>query len=214
MIRVLLADDQELVRTGFRMILEATDGIEVVAEADNGRDAVRLAQQLRPDVCLFDIRMPDMDGIEATALLAGANVDEPLKIVIVTTFDLDEYVYRALQSGALGFLLKNAGPALLIEAIVAAHGGDSLISPEVTTRLLKRLTTPTRQPLSNAQSLSPREAEVLREVAQGATNAEIAQRLYISLSTVKTHLAVLMTKLGARNRVELVIWAYQSGQAH
>jgi DNA-binding NarL/FixJ family response regulator len=214
MIRVLLADDQELVRTGFRMILEATDGIEVVAEADNGRDAVRLAQQLRPDVCLFDIRMPDMDGIEATSLLAGANVDEPLKIVIVTTFDLDEYVYSALQSGALGFLLKNAGPALLIEAIVAAHRGDSLISPEVTTRLLKRLTTPTRQPLPIASSLSPREAEVLREVAQGATNAEIAERLYISLSTVKTHLAVLMNKLGARNRVELVIWAYQSGQAH
>jgi DNA-binding NarL/FixJ family response regulator len=214
MIRVLLADDQELVRTGFRMILEATDGIEVVAEADNGRDAVRLAQQLRPDVCLFDIRMPDIDGIEATGLLAGADVDEPLKIVIVTTFDLDEYVYSALQSGALGFLLKNAGPALLIEAIVAAHRGDSLISPEVTTRLLKRLTTPTRQPLPIASSLSPREAEVLREVAQGATNAEIAERLYISLSTVKTHLAVLMNKLGARNRVELVIWAYQSGQAH
>jgi DNA-binding NarL/FixJ family response regulator len=210
-IRVLLADDQELVRAGFRMILGATDGIEVVAEADNGRDAVALAQRLRPDVCLFDVRMPELDGIAATSLLAGPDVDDPLKIVIVTTFDLDEYVYGALRAGALGFLLKNAGPALLIEAIVAAHNGDSLISPEVTSRLLKQLATPIRHDSSLAASLSSREEEVLREVARGATNAEIAERLFISLSTVKTHLAVLMTKLGARNRVELVIWAYQSG---
>jgi DNA-binding NarL/FixJ family response regulator len=211
MIRVLLADDQELVRAGFRMILGATDGIEVVAEADNGRDAVTLAQRLRPDVCLLDVRMPDLDGIAATHLLAGPDVDDPLKIVVVTTFDLDEYVYGALRAGALGFLLKNAGPALLIEAIVAAHNGDSLISPEVTSRLLKQLANPIRSDSSLAASLSSREQEVLREVARGATNAEIAERLFISLSTVKTHLAVLMTKLNARNRVELVIWAYQSG---
>jgi DNA-binding NarL/FixJ family response regulator len=211
MIRVLLADDQELVRAGFRMILGATDGIEVVAEADNGRDAVTLAQRLRPDVCLLDVRMPELDGIAATRLLAGPDVDDPLKIVVVTTFDLDEYVYSALRAGALGFLLKNAGPALLIEAIVAAHNGDSLISPEVTSRLLKQLANPIRNDSSIAASLSSREQEVLREVARGATNAEIAGRLFISLSTVKTHLAVLMTKLNARNRVELVIWAYQSG---
>jgi DNA-binding NarL/FixJ family response regulator len=211
MIRVLLADDQELVRAGFRMILGATDGIEVVAEADNGRDAVTLAQRLRPDVCLLDVRMPELDGIAATHVLAGPDVDDPLKIVVVTTFDLDEYVYGALRAGALGFLLKNAGPALLIEAIVAAHNGDSLISPEVTSRLLKQLSNPIRNDSSLAASLSSREQEVLREVARGATNAEIAERLFISLSTVKTHLAVLMTKLNARNRVELVIWAYQSG---
>jgi DNA-binding NarL/FixJ family response regulator len=211
MIRVLLADDQELVRAGFRMILGATAGIEVVAEADNGRDAVTLAQRLRPDVCLLDVRMPELDGIAATHLLAGPDVDDPLKIVVVTTFDLDEYVYGALRAGALGFLLKNAGPALLIEAIVAAHNGDSLISPEVTSRLLKQLANPIRNDSSLAASLSSREQEVLREVARGATNAEIAGRLFISLSTVKTHLAGLMSKLNARNRVELVIWAYQSG---
>jgi DNA-binding NarL/FixJ family response regulator len=210
-IRVLVADDQDLVRTGLRMILDAQPGIEVVGEAADGREAVALARELRPDVCLLDIRMPDVDGIEATRQLAGPEVDDPMAIVIITTFDLDEYVHGALKAGARGFLLKDAGPELLVQAVHCAANGDALIAPSVTARLLAAfsdaLAAPPAQP---AEPLTPREEQVLIEVARGRTNAEIADKLYISLSTTKTHLASLMSKLGARNRVELAMWAYET----
>jgi DNA-binding NarL/FixJ family response regulator len=211
-IRVLVADDHDLVRTGLKMILEAQPDIDVVGEAADGRDAVALARRLRPDVCLFDIRMPGLDGIEATRQLAGPDVEDPLAIVVVTTFDLDEYVHGALKAGARGFLVKDAGPDLLVQAIRAAAGGDALIAPSVTVRLLAtfsqtRAQGPSVQPI---EPLTEREEEVLSTVARGRTNAEIADELHISLSTVKTHIASLMTKLSARNRVELAMWAYET----
>jgi len=211
-VRVLVADDQELVRTGLRMILDAQPDIEVVGEAADGREAVALARELRPDVCLFDVRMPEMDGIEATRLLAGSDADDPMAIVIITTFDLDEYVHGALKAGARGFLLKDAGPQLLVQAIHAAANGDALIAPNVTARLLAAFSgsladAPPAQP---SEPLTAREEEVLARVATGRTNAEIADELFISLSTAKTHLASLMSKLGARNRVELAMWAYET----
>ena len=209
MIRVLIADDQDMVRAGFRVILDATDGIDVVGEADNGRDAVTKALQLRPDVCLFDVRMPQLDGLEATRLIAGPDVDEPLKVVIITTFDLDEYVYGALQAGAIGFLLKNAGSELLVAAVKAAAAGDSLISPEITKRLLEHIVVPNEQPPTNDTPLTERETDVVAAVARGLSNTEIADELYVAVSTVKSHIAAAMSKLGARNRVELVIWAYE-----
>jgi DNA-binding NarL/FixJ family response regulator len=210
-IRVLIADDQELVRTGLRMILNAQDGIEVVGEAVDGVEAVALARELVPDVCLFDIRMPRMDGIEATRALAGPGVSDPLAIVIITTFDLDEYVYSALRAGARGFLLKDAGPDLLAQAVRAAAAGDALIAPNVTLRLLDAFAgsapaAPLAQPI---EPLTAREEDVLATVARGLSNSEIALELYITLSTVKTHLASLMAKLGARNRVEIAIWAHE-----
>jgi len=213
-IRVLVADDQEIVRTGLRMILDAQPGIEVVGDAADGRAAVALARQLRPDVCLFDIRMPAMDGIEATRQLAGTDVDDPIAIVVITTFDLDEYVYGALRAGARGFLLKDAGPELLVQAIHAAANGDALIAPNVTVRLLAAFSDPPtgRPRVQPIEPLTGREEEVLVTVARGRTNAEIADELHISLSTVKTHLASLMAKLGARNRVELVMWAYDTNR--
>lgn len=213
--RVLLADDQELVRTGFRMILEGVaPDIEVVAEAADGREAVRLARQERPDVCLFDIRMPEMDGIEATRLLAGPDVADPMAVVVITTFDLDEYVYGALQAGARGFLLKDAGPDLLVQAIRAAAAGDALIAPSVTARLLQSFAAPAdaRPPLQPVDPLTDREEEVLLTVARGLTNAEIADELFIGVSTVKSHLASLMSKLGVRNRVEIAMWAYETNR--
>ena len=213
-VRVLVADDQELIRTGLTTILNAQPGIEVVGEAADGRTAVALAREKRPDVCLLDIRMPDMDGIEATRQLAGPGVENPMAIVIITTFDLDEYVHGALKAGARGFLLKDAGPELLVQAIHSAADGDALISPSVTVRLLAAFSdtfggTPPPQP---AEPLTAREEEVLLTVAQGRTNAEIADELYISLSTAKTHLASLMAKLGARNRVEMAMWAYETNR--
>lgn len=212
-IRVLIADDQDMVRAGFRLILSSTDGIEVVGEADNGRDAVAKAQHLRPDVCLFDIRMPELDGIEATRILAGPAVDEPMRVVIITTFDTDEYLHDALQAGAIGFLLKSSGPELLVEAVRAATDGESLISPRMTTRLLDQLSRPERSTAAEPREpLTDRELEVLDAVAEGRTNAEVSDTLHISLSTVKAHIASLMSKVGARNRVELVIWAYDSGR--
>ena len=213
-VRVLIADDQELIRAGLRVILSHQPGIDVIGEAADGREAVALARRLKPDVCLFDIRMPEMDGIEATRILAGPQAEAPLPIVMITTYDLDEYVYNALRAGARGFVLKDAGPDLLAQAIHAAANGDALISPSVTARLLSifaqgpamgRLVQP-------VTPLTDREEEMLVHVAYGLTNAEIADVLHVSLSTVKTHLSSLTTKLDVRNRVELAIWAYQTGR--
>jgi DNA-binding NarL/FixJ family response regulator len=211
-VRVVVADDQEIVRTGLRMILDAQPGIEVVGEAADGRVAVELAQRLRPDVCLLDIRMPGMDGIEATRLLAGSTVARPTAVVVITTFDLDEYVYAALRAGARGFLLKDAGPALLAQAVHAAARGDALIAPSVTARLLDAFAggapaTPAAQPVD---PLTDREEQVLTAVARGRSNDEIARELHITLSTVKTHVGSLMAKLGVRNRVQIAIWAYET----
>ena len=211
-IRVLIADDQPLVRAGLRVILDHQPGIEVVGEAADGLQAIALARQLQPDVCLFDIRMPEMDGIEATRILAGPQAEEPFAIVMITTYDLDEYVYNALRAGARGFVLKDAGPELLVQAIQAAADGEALISPSVTARLLS---TFAQGPISGrvAQPVTPltdREEEVLTHVAHGLTNAEIAGELHVSVSTIKTHLASLMTKLDVRNRVELAIWAHET----
>jgi DNA-binding NarL/FixJ family response regulator len=211
-ITVVVADDQEIVRTGLTMILNAEPDIEVVGEAADGIRAIELARELRPDVCLLDIRMPGLDGIEVTRRLAGPAVADPLAIVVITTFDLDEYVYAALRAGAKGFLLKDAGAALLAQAVRAAADGDALIAPNVTTRLLKAFAgagpaTPPRRPLD---PLTDREEQVLAAVARGRTNSEIAAELHISLSTVKAHITSLMTKLAARNRVEVAMWAYES----
>ena len=298
-IRVLIADDQELVRTGFRLILEATDEITVVGEAADGRTAVDLcrrlrpdvalldirmpvldgleatrllagpdvadpirvvvvttfdldeyvygallagargfllkdcgpellahavraaadgrraiamARSLRPDVCLLDIRMPDVDGIEATRQLAGPDVADPLAVVVITTFDLDEYVYGALKAGARGFLLKDAGAELLTQAVHAAARGDALIAPNITARLLSSFADNRSRPMpaEPVEPLTAREEQVLLAAARGRTNSEIGDELSISLSTVKTHLAALMRKLNARNRVEIVMWAYET----
>lgn len=211
-IRVIVADDQDLIRVGLKMILDAQPDIEVVGEAADGRQAVTLARELRPDVCLLDIRMPNMDGLEATRELAGPDVDDPMAVVIITTFDLDEHVHGALKAGARGFLLKDAGPELLVQAIHAAANGDALIAPSVTARLLSTFAHTANQPAPAQPNwpLTEREEEVLVTVARGRTNAEIADELHISLSTVKAHLSSLMTKLEARNRVELAMWAHET----
>ena len=212
-IRVLIADDQELVRTGLSMILDAQPDIEVVGQASDGNEAVALARRLRPDVCLFDIRMPGLDGIQATRILAGPDIQDPMAVVIITTFDLDEYVFDALRAGAKGFLLKDAGSELLAQAIRAAANGDALIAPNVTVRLLHAFSSATPSPVPQPiEPLTEREEQVLADVARGLSNSEIATNLYITLSTVKTHIASLMTKLGARNRVEIAIWAHQTGR--
>lgn len=213
-VRVLVADDQDLVRTGLAMILDDQPDIEVVGQAADGRTAVDLAHRLRPDVCLVDIRMPGLDGIEVTEILAGRDVVDPVAVVVITTFDLDEYVHGALRAGARGFLLKDAGPELLVQAVHAAAAGDALIAPNVTRRLLATLAAGA-SPRSRAQPvepLTPREEDVLRLVAVGRTNAEIAAELFVSLTTAKTHVASLLTKLGARNRVEIAMWAYDTGR--
>ncbi|HEY2061909.1 MAG TPA: response regulator transcription factor [Amycolatopsis sp.] len=213
MIRVLIADDQEMVRMGFRMILDAQEDIEVVADVADGVSAVSRARELRPDVCLLDIRMPGLDGLEVTRQLAGPDVTDPLKVVVVTTFDLDEYVHTALRNGASGFLLKDAGPALLIEAIRAAERGDALVSPQITVRLLKHFDggTKRRDIAPPSEPLTARELDVVKAAARGLTNTEIGAELYLSLSTVKTHLASVQGKVGARNRVEIAAWAWRSG---
>ncbi|MGY1846084.1 MULTISPECIES: response regulator [unclassified Blastococcus] len=211
-VRVLVADDQEIVRTGLRMILDAQPGIEVVGEAADGAAAVDLARRLRPDVCLLDIRMPGTDGLEATRRLAGPDVPDPIPVVVITTFDLDEYVYAALRAGARGFLLKDAGPDLLSQAVHAAARGDALIAPSVTARLLDAFAGagPAASPAQPIDPLTDREEEVLSAVARGRSNDEIARELHITLSTVKTHVGSLMAKLGVRNRVEIAIWAYET----
>ncbi|WP_324276711.1 response regulator transcription factor [Blastococcus brunescens] len=211
-IRVLVADDQDFVRAGLCMILDAQPGITVVGEAADGRRAIAMARSLRPDVCLLDIRMPDVDGIEATRQLAGPDVVEPLAVVVITTFDLDEYVYGALKAGARGFLLKDAGAEMLAQAVHAAARGDALIAPNITARLLSSFADKRSRPMppEPVEPLTSREEQVLLAAARGRTNGEIGDELSISLSTVKTHIAALMRKLNARNRVEIVMWAYET----
>jgi DNA-binding NarL/FixJ family response regulator len=210
-LRVLLADDQALVRTGFQLILEREPGIEVVGEAADGKQAVALAKELRPDVTLMDIRMPLLDGLEATRILAGPDVRDPLRVLVVTTFDLDELVHEALRSGACGFLLKDAGPRLLVEAVHAAANGESLVSPSITTRLLAQFATPSGKARRAVPALTQREHDVTLAVARGKTNAEISKELLISLSTVKSHLTSIQRKITARNRTEIAVWAWESG---
>ncbi|MCX4422483.1 response regulator [Streptomyces mirabilis] len=213
-IRVLIADDQEMVRTGFRLILQTQPDIEVVGEAADGAECVELARKLRPDVCLVDIRMPKLDGLEVTRLLAGPKAVDPLRVVVVTTFDQDDYVYGALHGGACGFLLKDAGPGLLVEAVRAASRGDALVSPAVTVRLLERIgeQRPAAARAEVASSpLTGRELDVVRLVADGRTNQEICEELFVSLSTVKTHMASIQAKLKLRNRVEIAAWAWRCG---
>ncbi len=208
--RVLIADDQAMVRAGFRLILEGEPDIEVVGEAADGDQAVRLARELRPDVTLMDIRMPGVDGLRATELLAGPDVPDPLHVVMVTTFGLDENVHAALRAGACGFLLKDAGPNLLVEAVHAAAHGEALVSPAITTRLLAHFTRTGSRPAPETP-LTPRELDVVKAVARGATNDEICRSLVVSLPTVKTHIGAVKRKLGARNRTEIAIWAWESG---
>ena len=213
-IRVLLVDDQELVRAGFRMILDAEKDMEVVGEAANGKDALTEAVRLRPDVVLMDVRMPELDGIEATRrLLADRGVES--KVVMLTTFDMDEYVYEALSAGASGFLLKDAPPEQLVAGIRAVCSGDALLAPSVTRRVIeefvRRPPEGERTPPPELEELTPRESEVLTLIARGLSNAEIAQTLVVSETTVKTHVARVLMKMGLRDRVQAVVMAYESG---
>lgn len=219
-IRVLIADDQEMVRRGLRRILESQPDIEVVGEAADGVAALEAARTLRPDVALVDIRMPRMDGLEVTRRLAGTGPagsgDDALprvRVVVVTTFDLDEYVYPALRHGACGFLLKRSGPSLLVEAVRAAVAGDSLISPSITVRLLKHVTVARPAAPRALEALTERETEIAGQVAAGLTNADIARELFISAGTVKTHVASIQRKLGVRNRVGIAVHAWEMGYA-
>jgi DNA-binding NarL/FixJ family response regulator len=211
-IRVLLADDEELVRTGLRLILAAEPDIEVVAEASDGGQAVERVAEHRPDVVLLDIRMPVVDGLEAARQMLAAG--SPSRIVVLTTFDLDDYVYDALQAGASGFLLKDAPAAQLIAAVRAAAAGDAVLAPSVTRRLLADFASrrPAR-PAAALEKLTDRESEVLQLMARGLSNGEIAHELYIGEGTVKTHVARVLAKLGVRDRVQAVVLAYQSGLA-
>jgi DNA-binding NarL/FixJ family response regulator len=212
-IRVLVADDQTLVRTGFRVILEAEGDIEVVAEADTGTEAVRQAALAGPDVVLMDIRMPEMDGLAATEEILRQ--PDPPTIVVLTTFDQNEYVYRALRAGAAGFLLKDAPSSRLIAAVRAAATGDSLIEPSITRRLVERFAAPAPPAGTPRElaALTDRELDVLRLIARGLSNAEIAAELVVAETTVKTHVARILTKLGVRDRVQAVVVAYRTGFA-
>jgi DNA-binding NarL/FixJ family response regulator len=210
-LRVIIADDQELVRDGFRMILESS-GIEVLGEAKDGREAVYLARRRSPDAVLMDIRMPGMDGLEATRQLAGPQAADPIAVLILTTFDLDEYVLEALRAGASGFLLKDAGRDQLVQAVQAVARGDALIAPSITRRLIERFVARSPDPIpAELDELTARELEVVHQIARGRSNAELAQELTISETTVKTHVARILAKLRLRDRVQIVVFAYEHG---
>ena len=212
-ITIAIADDQALVRAGLRMIIDAVPDLNIVGEASDGREAIHVAQQFRPDVVLMDIRMPAIDGIEATRQITAAHSYQP-RVIILTTFDLDDYVYGALSAGASGFLLKDVSPEQLIDAIRIVAGGDSLIAPSVTTRLIDTLVRqhakPPRPLPSEMDDLTPREREIFELVALGLSNAEIASRLVVSVATVKTHVTGVLGKLGLRDRVQAVVLAYET----
>jgi DNA-binding NarL/FixJ family response regulator len=213
-ISVLIVDDQALVRAGFRMILDSQPDIEVVAEGADGNDAIRLAQLHVPDVVLMDIRMPNLDGIAATRVITGPDSTRPTKVVILTTYDLDEYVFDALAAGASGFLLKDVPPEDLVHGVRIVAGGDALLAPSVTRRLVSEFTRQRRQSSKHrfsADLLTARELEVLMLIARGHSNAEIAASLYLSENTVKTHITHLLEKLALRDRVQAVIYAYENG---
>ena len=215
MIRVLIADDQALVRGGFRLILESQKDIEVVGEAADGREALEQAGKLRPDVVLMDIRMPELDGLEATRRLA--RMDGAPRILILTTFDLDDYVYEAMKAGASGFLLKEVRPEQLADAVRAIAAGEALVAPAITRRLIEefvRRRPPGSGPPAAVSELTERELEVLLLVARGLSNGEIAAELYVSEATVKTHITHVLSKLGLRDRVQAVVLAYESGLVH
>jgi DNA-binding NarL/FixJ family response regulator len=212
-IRVLLCDDQALVRSGFRLILEGREGIEVVGEAEDGREAIDLARQVDPDVILMDVRMPYVDGVEATRRLVSGG--SRARILILTTFDLDEYVYEAIRAGASGFLLKDVQPSQLVDAIRVVAAGEALLAPTVTRRLLDRFahTLPgaEEKPPPELATLTERELEILKLLASGLSNAELAERLFLSETTVKTHISSVLRKLGLRDRVQAVVLAYEAG---
>jgi DNA-binding NarL/FixJ family response regulator len=205
-ISVLVADDQAIVRRGLRLLLDSQPDITVVAEAADGVEAIEAARRLRPDVCLVDIQMPRLTGLDVTRALAADT-----RVVVITTFDLDEYVHGALKAGAVGFILKDSGPALLAEAVRAAHAGDALISPSITMRMLKHFAGPWPSPADHP-AITERELELVRKVARGRTNREIAAELFVSVSTVKAHLTNIQTKLNLRNRVEVAAWAWENRQ--
>ena len=209
-IRVLVADDQSMVRAGFRMLLAEEEDIEVVAEAENGLEAVDKAARFGPTVVLMDIRMPEMDGLEATRRIRAAN--SAARILILTTFDLDEYVYEALQAGASGFVLKDDPPEQLIAALRTVAAGDALLSPAVTKQVIRRFAQlPRPTPPKAVEELTARELDIFRLIAEGLSNAEISERLYIGETTVKTHVTHILQKLGLRDRVQAVVLAYQTG---
>ncbi|MEE4419084.1 response regulator transcription factor [Streptomyces bugieae] len=208
--RILLADDQADVRSGFRLILDSQPDMTVVGEAADGATALDLAHDLRPDLVIADIRMPVLDGLELTRRLTGPATSDPPRVLVVTTFDHDDYVRTALRDGACGFLLKRSGPGLLIEGVRAAMAGDLLISPQLTVRLLQSLATPAPPPAREPSPLTSREEEIARLVAEGLTNAEIAARLFISAGTAKTHLANIQAKLKVRNRVGIAAWSWET----
>jgi DNA-binding NarL/FixJ family response regulator len=209
-IRVLVADDQSMVRAGFRLLLGSQDDIEVVAEASDGREAVDKAARFKPSVVLMDIRMPEMDGLQATRKILAA--DNSARILVLTTFDLDEYVYEALRSGASGFVLKDDPPEQLLDAIRIVAGGDALLSPAITKRVIKQFSKiPQPAPPPELEQLTDRELDVFRLIARGLSNAEIGQELYISDTTVKTHITHILQKLNLRDRVQAVVLAHESG---
>jgi DNA-binding NarL/FixJ family response regulator len=215
-IGVVIADDQALVRGGFRVLVDIAAGMEVLGEASDGTEAVALARQHHPDVVLMDVRMPVQDGIEATRLIKGDNDTAGVKVLVLTTFDLDEYVYAALLAGASGFLLKDTSPEKLLDGIRVVASGESLLAPTVTRRLIEAFTArvgPAFVAPAVLETLTDRELEVLREVARGLSNAEIAERLHMSGATAKTHVSRLLAKLDARDRAQLVVIAYESGLA-
>jgi DNA-binding NarL/FixJ family response regulator len=214
MIRVLLADDQALIRAGFRLLLSTADGIQVVGEAADGAEAVDLARRERADVVLMDIRLPVVDGLEATRRIAADDTLAGVKVIILTTFESDEYVYQAIRSGASGFLLKDAEPADLLQAVRVVARGDALLAPSVTRRLITDLVSRPERPRTDERALrglTEREREVLSLVATGLSNDEIAGKLFVSPLTAKTHVSRIMTKLNARDRAQLVVMAYESG---